>query len=388
MHLPSSLPPAFAHLQDPRRNNARHPFGSILFIALCAVIAGSDSFEDIEQWGKAQELWLRRFVPLPHGIACADTFLRLFAALNPLSFQAGFVQWTRSLAVQTQNEVIAIDGKTHRASANPAQGIGALHLVSAWAASNRLILAQEAVEDKENEILAIPRLLSMLELHGCIVTIDAMGCHKEIAQQILKEIAQQILSEGGDYILSLKDNHPTLHTRVRELFESERSRRFVTVHGDRIAHSFCHSYEKDHGRDEHRRCWVIGEASYLDVVDSVGKCFGFKSVVCIETEFIKSGKVTKESRYYLTSLSADADMVLKSRRQHWGIENSVHWVLDVVFDEDRCRVREQQARENLAILRHVALNLIRGNTTLKGGIAARRKLAAWNTDNLQAILNL
>jgi predicted transposase YbfD/YdcC len=372
-----TLPLVFENLTDPRASNARHPFTSILFIALCATIAQADTFEDIEQWGKAQHHWLQQRIPLPHGIPCADTFLRLFNAIDPRCLHEGFVCWTRSIATKTGGEVIAIDGKSVKASADRCAGISALHQVSAWASTNRLVLAQESVGNKENEIVAIPRLLEMLDLSGCIVTIDAMGCQKDIAQQII--------SSKGDYILSLKDNHPILFSRIKDLFDTERSRDFVTECGDAVSHSYHHDISYDHGRVEHRRCWLIPDVTYLDVVDSDGNCFGFRSVVCIDHEFHSVGKITKETRYYISTLSVDAGVVLQARRSHWGIENSVHWVLDVVFNEDRCRVSSARAGENLGILRHVVLNLIR-RCSLKGSLGVRRKLAAWNTENLLVVL--
>lgn len=374
-----SLAEAFQNLTDPRRNNARHPFFSILFIALCAIIAGADSFEDIERWGIEQRRWLLRYIPIPHGIPSADTFIRVFSGLCPESFNNDFVIWAKSRCRKIENEVIAIDGKTNKASKNKADGIGALHMVSAWATENGLVLAQDAVENKKNEITSIPKVLKMLDLNGCIVTIDAMGCQKDIAQLIIKS--------GGRYLLGLKDNHKILHDRVKELFTSERTRGFVTNHGDKIAHSFSKTFDNSHGRDEYRRCWVIGNAEYLDEKDKKGKQFGFNSVVCIETEFHKDDKISIESRYFISTISADAKLVLASKRKHWGIENVLHWVLDVSFNEDRCSVRDEKARENMAILRHVALNLIRLNTSLKGGVGPKRKLAAWNPRNLLAIIN-
>lgn len=373
-----TLPEAFQNLTDPRRNNARHPFLSILFIAICATIAGADSFEDIERWATAQKKWLLDYIALPHGIPSADTFLRVFSALCPDAFNDGFVNWVKSRINHVNQEVIAIDGKTTKASVNKADDLGALHMVSAWATENRLVLAQDAVDNKENEIVSIPRVLKMLDLKGCIVTIDALGCQKDIAQLIIES--------GACYLLGLKRNHDILYDRVKDLFESERSRNFVTSHGDKIAHSFYKQFDNSHGRLEYRRCWVIADAQYLDVADDHGKIFGLTSVVCIETEFHKGDKVHIESRYFISTLAPDAKLVLESKRSHWGIENGLHWVLDVGFNEDRCTVRDEKARENLAILRHVALNLIRLNTSLKGGVAPKRKMAAWNTDNLLAIL--
>ena len=372
-----SLTEVFQNLTDPRRNNARHPFFSILFIALCAIIAGADNFEDIERWGNEQEEWLRKYIILPHGIPSVDTFIRVFSALCPDAFNINFVTWAKSRCAKKE-KVIAIDGKVTKGSVNKADNLGALHTVSAWSVENNLVIAQDAVDDKKNEIVSIPIVLKMLDLNGCTVTIDAMGCQKSIAQLITKL--------GATYLLTLKDNHKILHDRVKDLFTTERSRNFVTSYGDKIAHSFHSTFDNSHGRNEHRRCWVIPNADYLDVADNNNKTFGFTSVVCIETEFEKEEKVKTECRYFISTINGDAKLALRSKRQHWGIENKLHWVLDVAFNEDRCCVRDEKARENLAILRHIALNLIRLNTSLKGGVGPKRKLAAWNTKNLLAIL--
>lgn len=373
-----NLTEAFQDLNDPRRNNARHPFFSILFIALCAIIAGADNFEDIERWGTAQKRWLLKYIQLPYGIPSTDTFIRVFSLLCPEAFNDHFVIWAKSRCKKIENEVIAIDGKVTKASVNKADDIGALHMVSAWATGNRLVIAQDAVDDKKNEIVSIPKVLKMIDINGCIVTIDAMGCQKNIAQLII--------NSGGRYLLGLKDNHEILHDRVKELFESERRRNFVTSYGDKIAHSFAHTFDNSHGRSEYRRCWVITNVEYLDELDSKGNQFGFTSVVCIENEFHKNDKISIDSKYFITTIEPNAKLILSAKRKHWGIENALHWVLDVAFNEDRCSVRDEKARENFGILRHIALNLIRLNKSLKGGVGPKRKMAAWNPKNLLAIL--
>ena len=272
-----NLPDAFQSLPDPRRSNAtRHPFLEIILMALCGTLASADNFEEIARWASSNQTWLERFLTLPHGIPSSDTFRRIFAALSPEAFGECFLVWTRSLFLPNADEVIAIDGKTLRRSGDSRKDLSPLHLVSAWATKNRLVLAQQGIAEKENEILAIPKLLEMLDLKGCIVTIDAMGCQKEVAQQIR--------SQEGDYLLALKGNHRILHERVVEFFRFERARGFVTSYGDRIAHSFCQSLDKGHGRLEIRRCWIVEQAEWLDIPDEKGHVFGFESVVCIESE--------------------------------------------------------------------------------------------------------
>lgn len=374
-----NLPDAFQSLPDPRRSNAtRHPFLEIILMALCGTLASADNFEEISRWASCNQTWLERFLTLPHGIPSSDTFRRIFAALSPEAFGECFLAWTKSFFLSNADEVIAIDGKTLRRSGDSRKDLPPLHLVSAWATKNRLVLAQQGVTEKENEIVAIPKLLEMLDLKGCIVTIDAMGCQKEIAQQIR--------SQEGDYLLALKGNHGILHERVVEFFESERARGFVTSYGDRIAHSFCQSLDKGHGRLEIRRCWVVEKAQWLDIPDEKGHVFGFESVVCIESERQIRGRVSIESRYFLSSLPADAGRTLRAGRHHWGIENRLHWVLDVCFDEDRCRVREESARHNLALLRQISVNLLNQEKTAKGGLKGKRKAAAWNPDYLIKVL--
>ena len=387
MTLPSlmTLPEAFQDLPDPRTGNAiRHSFLEVILIALCATIAGADNAEEIARWAKVQEKWLKKFLTLPHGSPSADTFLRIFAALAPEAFNERFLLWakgiftTEAIVTPGGKEVIAIDGKTLKASANKGKELGALHLVSAWASHNRLVLAQTAVDQKENEISAIPLILEMLELKGCIVTIDAMGCQKQIAQQIL--------AAEGHFFLQLKGNHDILLDRVKDFFDTERARGFTTSHGDAVAHSFAQTLDKGHGRLEIRRCWMVENAQYLDTADSEGHTFGFTSIVCLESERRQGDKVSVHTRYFLSDLPADAGVALGCIRRHWGIENRLHWVLDVCFDEDHCTIREENARENFAILRHIALNLLTREKSRKGGVVGRRKIAGWDVDYIPTVL--
>lgn len=377
---PALLPDAFQSLPDPRQGNAtRHPFFEILFMALCATLAGADGFEEIGRWAECNESWLEQHLTLPNGIPSPDTFRRVFAALSPQAFGDCFLTWTQEIAQSKTDEIIAIDGKTLRRSGDTQKEISPLHLISAWATKNRLVLAQQGVKEKENEILVIPKLLEMLNLKDSIVTIDAMGCQKEIARQIAQS--------QGEYLLTLKGNHEILHERVVEFFESERGRDWKTSYGDDIAHSYCQTVDKGHGRLEIRRCWVVEEAQWLDIADERGEVFGFRSVVCIESERQIREKVSRECRYFLSSLPAEAPRALRAARHHWGIENRLHWVLDVCFDEDRCRVRDEQARYNLALLRQVSINLLNREKSTKGGVKVKRQRAAWSVDYLLKVLS-
>jgi predicted transposase YbfD/YdcC len=362
----------FQHLEDPRAEHLlEHQLLDIIGLTICAVICGADSWIDIENYGRAKQEWLSGFLRLPNGIPSHDTIARLFAALNPSALQECFLSWVQALAQLTAGEVIAIDGKTLRHSYDRGGGKGAIHMVSAWASQNRLVLAQVKVAEKSNEITAIPELLAVLELHGCIVTLDAMGAQKEIAHQIIEA--------GGDYVLSLKGNQGNLHQDVEQLFEWARKIDFKD-----IPHEFHQTLDGNHGRIELRRHWLIGDVEHL-IDAQLWK--GLKRVGMVEAERRLPGKpTTLERRYYLLSLEGNAEQFAQAVRSHWGIENQVHWVLDVAFNEDASRVRKDHAPENLALVRHIALNLLRQDNSAKGGIKAKRLKAGWDNDYLERIL--
>ena len=356
----------FAELPDPRVDRCkRHDLLEVVTVALCAVVCGADTWVDVAEFGRSKEAWLRTFLALPNGVPSHDTFGRVFAALDPAAFEAAFLGWVQALATATAGQVVAIDGKTLRRSHDRANGKGPLHLVSAWASDNRLVLGQVAVAEKSNEITAIPALLDALAVAGCVVTIDAMGCQTAIAGKII--------AREADDVLALKDNHPTLHEAVAFHFARARETGFAGM-----AHTSHETIEKDHGRIELRRCWATDDPAVLAWLDPDRAWPGLRSVAAVEAERRLDGTVTRGTRYYLTSLPGDAATIAGAARGHWGIENQVHWVLDLAFREDESRVRAGHAAENLAVLRHLALNLLRQEHSARIGLKAKRLKAAWD----------
>lgn len=363
----------FQNLEDPRVEHLlEHELLDIIAITICAVVCGADTWVDIENYGRAKQEWLQGFLRLPHGIPSHDTIARLFAALDSKALQECFLSWVKAVAQMSEGEVIAIDGKRLRHSYDTGGSKGAIHMVSAWASQNRLVLGQVKVDEKSNEITAIPQLLNVLDLHGCIVTIDAMGTQKDIAQQIIEA--------GGDYVLSLKGNQGNLFQDVEQLFEWTRK---IAFRG--IPHEFHQTIESAHGRVEIRRHWLLDGVEHL--IDA-HLWAGFQRVGLVESERRLTGHApTLQQRYYLLSLDGGVERFAHAVRSHWGIENQLHWVLDVAFDEDDCRIRKDHAPENLALIRHVALNLLRQDTSTKAGIKAKRLKAGWDNSYLSSILS-
>jgi predicted transposase YbfD/YdcC len=388
-----SLPAAalrahFAALPDPRSGPAlRHELLDIVTIAILAVLCGADSWVDVELYGRSKEPWLRTFLALPHGIPSHDTFGRVFAALDPAAFERGFLGWVQALAATAAGADaagqpgVAIDGKTARRSHDRAIGRGPLHLVSAWATDQGRVLGQLAIAGKSNEIEAIPALLDVLEVEGAVVTIDAMGCQTAIARRIRQR--------GGDYGLALKDNHPTLRELVAHHFA-------VVSAGDAagLAPARHAAVGKGHGRVETRRCWATDAPEVLAWLDPKRAWPGLRRVAAVAGERRVAGERQVELRYHLSSLPADAGAIAAAARGRWGIENRLHWVLDVAFREDECRVRVGHAAENFAVLRHIALNLLRHialnllrqERTVKAGIKAKRVTCGWDDDYLLHVL--
>lgn len=340
----------FSALEDPRIDRQKkHMLLDVLVIALCSVLCGITSFEGFEEFGLNKEAWLRTFLRLPNGIPSHDTFNRVFARLKPDVFTRCFVAWMEQVVTLTDGEVVAIDGKTLRRSFDRVSSKAAIHMISAFATANGVSLGQLKVEDKTNEINAIPKLLDLLSLKGCLVTIDAMGCQREISEKIL--------AEGADYCLALKDNQPALANDVEDFFET-----FSPVTTEKTPYQSFEETNKGHGREETRRYFITDE---IEEIQRVHNWPGLKSIGVVKSKRIIGGVAAYEERYYIASFPADAKKFAHAVRQHWQVENALHWRLDVVFGEDSCRARKDHAAENLAILRRTALNLLRMDPSKK-----------------------
>ena len=368
-----SLEESFQRIQDPRIDRTKlHKLIDIIIIAICAVICGAEGWEEIEEFGKEKQEWLEKILELSNGIPSHDTISRVFSKIDPQEFEDCFFEWVRSLT-ESISGVVAIDGKTLRRSHDRSTGKKALHLVSAWAAGNRLVLAQLATEQKSNEITAIPELLRMLDLAGCIVTIDAMGTQKKIAEQIVEQ--------KGDFALALKKNQGTLYRKVQEAFELAKKDDFSNV-----KHEETKIEEKGHGRQETRAYWIIDDEAVRSTLDPNGDWRKLRSIGMVESTRIVGEKTMKQVKYYILSIEGNVEMFSHAVREHWGIENKVHWILDVAFREDLSRIREGHSAHNFAILRHIALNLLQKEKTAHMGIHAKRLKAGWSTNYLEKVL--
>lgn len=362
----------FADIDDPRiERNKLHALIDILTITICAVVCNADTWEDIEEFGKSKEGWFRKYLQLANGIPSHDTIRRVFIRLKPEQLQSSFLSWVRALRrTGAGAELIAIDGKTARRSFDSSKDKPAIHMVSAWANRNRLVLGQVKVENKSNEIEAIPQLLDLMEIEGCIVTIDAMGTQKKIAQKI---------REGkADYVLALKANQTAMHENVKLYLDDALGRNFRDVPFD--SHT---TVEKDHGRFEKRDYYVSSELSWLPEAKAWKD---MKSIGMVRATREIKGDSRTETRYYISSLPAEAKGFAEAVRAHWGVENSLHWVLDIAFREDESRIRKDNAPENFAVLRHIALNLIKQEKSSKRSVKGKRLKAGWDESYLERVL--
>jgi predicted transposase YbfD/YdcC len=362
----------FGAVEDPRcRGKVEHRLTDMLVIAVCAVIACAESWDDIALYGRGKLAWLGTFLELPNGIPSHDTFRRVFMLIDPEAFEANFTAWAGSLAAGFEREVVAIDGKALRRSFDRKHEHAPLHLLSAWASEQDLVLGQRCVDDKSNEITAIPELLDRLALQNSIVTVDAMGCQAAIAERIL--------ARGADYLLTLKANHPLACAAVAEHFEQHCFRCSAPSRAD------CDAFDDTHGRLVRRRAFAGTEAAALDALSAWP---GLHTVLAVETIRGVNGasKVEAEIRYFLSSCRDDPATLGRAIRTYWGIENALHWVLDVTFREDDSRVRDRRAARNQAVLRRIAINLVGRDRSAKASVRARRKKAAWNDDYMLQLL--
>lgn len=361
----------FSPINDPRIDRTKdHSLINIIIIAICAVICGAGGFVEIEEVGLSLKEWLKTFLDLPNGIPSHDTFGRVFSLINPDEFKSCFIEWIKSVNKITNGEVIAIDGKRLRRSYDKKKNKSAIHMISAWANCNNLILGQIKVDNKSNEITAIPKLLELLEIKGCIITIDAMGCQKKIAEKIINKKA--------DYILAVKGNQPRLHEELVNFFDHA-----LTTNFDGIEHKSTQTIETNHGRKETREYFMVSD---LDWLGCRYEWKGLEGVGIVKSTRILGEKISKEIRYYIISFSEDINKFATGVRSHWGIENKLHWVLDVQLREDDSRIRNSNAPENFAILRHVALNLLKKEKTLKRGTNCKRLKAAVDINYREKVL--
>lgn len=357
-------------LEDPRRDHGKkHKLTDILVIAVLATIARCDDWEEIEAFGEAKESWLKTFLELPNGIPSHDTFRRVFSLLKPASLQDCLTKWLQSIGELPNGEVIALDGKTLKRSFDQANKKTGLHLVNAWATERGIILGQVAVDEKSNEIVAIPELLNSVEVKGSVITIDAIGCQKGIAKQIRENQA--------DYVLGLKANHLTLLRNTKKLLEEVE----LGIQAN-LEYSKHETIEKDHGRIETRRCVAVTAVGVPHAEDWKD----LASVVMIERIREVNGKVSTKKHYYISSLAPNAEVIASKVRDHWKVENTLHWTLDVIFGEDQSRIRDKIGAQNLSFLRKFAISLLKNEPTPKISMKRKRLIAGWDNEFLLRVL--
>ena len=363
----------FAELQDPRgRQGVEHPFLSIVMIAILAVIGGATGWEDIETYAESHEAWLSTLFALPSGVPHADTYRRLFERMAPDALERCFLGWVKQIVEGSGAQVIPIDGKTIKGSYDRNAKQSALHVVSAWASEHRLLLGQVKVASKSNEITAIPALLKLLDISGCIITLDAMGTQKEIAREII--------GHGADYVLCLKANHPTLWGEVTAWFKQAEASNFAG-----LEHSYDARVESGHHRREHRQVWAVPIALLGDM-HHIEQWAGLKTIVMVKRVRHLWNKTTRETMVYLTSLPCDAAVIGRAIRTHWGIENQLHWVLDVTWNEDKSRIRRGHGGENMALLRRLAISVLNQETSKKRSLKQKAKRASMSPDYMLTVL--
>ena len=362
----------FETLPDPRVDRTkRYPLNEIILLIISGTVSGCDGWKSLKDFGEAKLEWLRKFLPYNEGIPVDDTLARVMRKLDTKAFQTCFIRWVKSVSDATSGDVVAIDGKTLRRSHNRRDDVAAIHMVSAWSSENGLVLGQEKTAEKSNEITAIPKLLDVLELKGCIVTIDAMGCQTAIAEKIIKKKA--------DYVLALKGNQGNLHSEVMDYFETA-----LTEDFKQVQHDYFEEYDAGHGRVEYRQCWAITASA--DSFPSFKKWPNLKSLIMIKSRRELRDHITEDTRFYIASIEPAAKKTLNAVRQHWGIENQLHWTLDMTFREDESRIRTEASPENFAIMRHIALNLIKSDISRKASVKRKRFMAALEDDFREAII--
>ena len=370
----SSIMSYFADMEDPRSGqNITHPLMNIVIIAILGVLCGADGWVDVERYGNAKKDWLSSFLNLEKGIPSHDTFGRFFRWLDEGVFQSRFAQWTAHLCQQTQGQLVAMDGKKLRRSQDRRKGRDGIWMVSAWASENRLVLAQKKVDEKSNEMTAIPELLSQLDITGCIVTLDALNTQTGIAQQIVDAQA--------DYILAVKENQGTLYEDLQMLFDG-----FDDEHYQTVVYQTTQNENEGHDRQEFRQIWVVCEPEYRDYLRRGKVWANLKSLIKLVSVRVTADKTETSTRYFISSWQATAQDFMVAVREHWQIENGLHWVLDIAFHEDEARIRKNHAPQNMAVLRHIALNVLKQETSVKVGMATKRKMAGWDNNYLLKVV--
>lgn len=371
--MDSTLLKHFATLDDPRVDRTKlYPLIEIIFLIISATISGCENWKSVRDFGVMKLDWLKQYLPYENGIPVDDTIARVMRKLNTKQFEDCFISWMKGVAKATDGDVIAIDGKTLRRSYDTASDKSAIHMVSAWSSANGVVLGQEKTAEKSNEITAIPELLNSLAIKGCIVSIDAMGCQKEIAKQIV--------TKRADYLLALKGNQGTLHDDVKTFFSTAKENQFKHIEFD-----FHEEHDAGHGRTETRRAYAIDVKKYKKQFQTATEWKKLTSIVMVESVREGADFKTEDTRFYISSCQPSAKLLLDASRKHWAVENSLHWTLDVTFREDESRIRKDASPENYAIFRHIALNIIRKDTSNDASVKRKRHMAALN-DNFRTTL--